>query len=641
MIVGGASPQAHDVGAVFLDQVGGVNAVAQRLVHGASLTVHRPAVGQNLLEGCAVSQRADGGQKAGLEPASVLVGAFQIDVGRPQLGSVLHEGGVVGGAGVKPAVQSVGLLVEGFAAAMGAAQPFGNQLHGVLLKPDVGAVFVEQLREVGDGLVGADGLAAVPAVEHGDGQTPAALTGNAPVGTLPDHADHPLAAPGGQPLHILAGGDGLVLEGLHRAEPLRGCPEDDGLLAAVVVGVGVDDLLGGEQSAAFLHVRENDGVAFLGLHTGVLAGVVGVASVVVHGDDQIHAVAHAGLVVVGTEAGGGVDTARTGIHGDVLGVHQTGGLVDEGMLCQHILKELAGVGGDDLVMLEAADVHDLVHQGFRHDIGLAVVGLVQNIGLSGVQADGKVAGQRPDGGRPDDEVGAAQVEACQLAQIVLHGELDVDGGAGIVVVLDLGLGHGGGAHGAPVHGLQALVDIALVEHPAKDFDLLRFKVLVHGAVGVLPVAHNAQTLEARHLALDIGFGEFLAGGAELGNGHGLVVELALFDDGGLNGQTVIVPAGNVGSVIAHHGVAADDEVLQGLIQGVTHVDVAVAEGRAVMQHEGGEILVLFQHSLVEVLLLPAAEHTRLPGGQTRLHGEIGFRCDDRVFIIHRNTYLQK
>ena len=209
------------------------------------------------------------------------------------------------------------------------------------------------------------------------------------------------------------------------------------------------------------------------------------------------------------------------------------------------------------------------------------------------------------------------------------------------MVLDLGLGHGSGAHGAPVHGLQALVDIALVEHPAKDFDFLRFKVLVHGAVGVLPVAHNAQTLEARHLALDIGLGEFLAGGAELGNGHGLVVELALFDDGCLNGQTVVVPAGDVGGVIAHHGVAADDEVLQGLIQGVTHVNIAVAEGRAVMQHEGGQAFVLFQHGLVEVLLLPAAEHTRLPGGQTRLHGEIGFRCDDRVFIIHRNTYLQK
>jgi len=104
---------------------------------------------------------------------------------------------------------------------------------------------------------------------------------------------------------------------------------------------------------------------------------------------------------------------------------------------------------------------------------------------------------------------------------------------------------------------------------------------------------------------------------------------------------VVVPAGDVGGVIAHHGVAADDEILQRLIQGVTHVDVAVAEGRAVMQHEGGEILVLFQHGLIEVLLLPAAEHTRLPGGQTRLHGEIGFRCDDRVLIIHRNTYLQK
>ena len=38
---------------------------------------------------------------------------------------------------------------------------------------------------------------------------------------------------------------------------------------------------------------------------------------------------------------------------------------------------------------------------------------------------------------------------------------------------------------------------------------------------------------------------------------------------------MVVPAGDVGGVIAHHGMTADDEVLEGLIQGVTHVDIAV------------------------------------------------------------------
>ena len=565
MVVGGGGPQADNIRAEVLNEVGRIDAVAQRLVHGPALTVYGPAVGQHLFEGGALIQRANGGQKGRLEPATVLVRALQIHVGGPQLGGAVHQGSVVGGAGVEPAVQSVLLLVEFLAAAVGAGEALGNQLHGFLLKPDVGAELVEQLGQLLNGFGGGHGLAAVAAVEHGDGQTPAALTGNAPVGPLPDHAGHPILTPGGIPLDVLDGFDGLILKRLHGAEPLRGGPEDDGLLTAVVVGVGVDNFLGGEQHAAFLHVRQNDGIRLFGLEPCVLARVVGVAAVVVHGHHQLHAVAHAGLVVVSAEAGGSVDTARAGVHGDVLGVDQPGGLVHEGVLSQHIFEEGTGVGGENLVILKTADLHDLAHQGLGHDIGFAVVRLHQGVLLPGMQADGQVAGQGPDGGGPDHEVSLAQVELAELALIVLHGELDVDSGTGVILVLNVSLRHGGDAVGAPGHGLQALVDIALVEHPAKDLDLLGLKVLVHGAVGVLPVAHNAQTLETRHLLLDEVLGEVLTGLPELGHGQILVQLLLGCLDGTLDGQAVVVPAGDVGGVVAHHGVAADDEVLQGLV----------------------------------------------------------------------------
>ena len=251
-----------------------------------------------------------------------------------------------------------------------------------------------------------------------------------------------------------------------------------------------------------------------------------------------------------------------------------------------------------------------------------------------MQADGQVAGQRPDGGGPDHEVGFAQIKLGELALIVLHGELDVDGGAGIVLVLDIGLCHGGDAVGAPGHGLQALVDVALVEHPAKDLDLLGLKMLVHGAVGMLPVAHHAQTLKAGHLLLDEVLGKFGTGLPEFGHGH-ILVELLLGSlDGPLNGQTVVVPAGNVGGEIAHHGVAADDEVLQGFVQSVAHVDVAIGEGRAVVQHKPGQVLVLLQHGVVQVQLLPAFQHAGLPGGKARFHGKVSLRGDDGIFVVH-------
>jgi hypothetical protein len=97
----------------------------------------------------------------------------------------------------------------------------------------------------------------------------------------------------------------------------------------------------------------------------------------------------------------------------------------------------------------------------------------------------------------------------------VHGELHVDGGAGVVLVLDLGLGQGGLVLGAPVHGLEALVDVALLVHLAEHLDLLGLEAGVHGLVGMLPVADDAHALEARRWRRRRS-GELVAGGAELG-----------------------------------------------------------------------------------------------------------------------------
>ena len=159
-------------------------------------------------------------------------------------------------------------------------------------------------------------------------------------------------------------------------------------------------------------------------------------------------------------------------------------------------------------------------------------------------------------------------------------------------------------------------------------------MLVHGLVGVRPVAHDAQAAEARHLTVDEVLRESLARTAELGDGHGLVVELVLLDDGRLDGHAVVVPAGNIGRVVAAHGVGADDEVLEGLVQRVPHVQVAVGEGRAVVQDEGGLALVLLEQQVVDVDLVPVLEHGRLTLRQPGAHGKIGLWCDDGVFVIH-------
>ena len=142
---------------------------------------------------------------------------------------------------------------------------------------------------------------------------------------------------------------------------------------------------------------------------------------------------------------------------------------------------------------------------------------------------------------------------------------------------------------------------------------------------MLPIGHDAEALEALALDADVFFGVFMAGGAEIRHAHGLVVELLLLDDGRLDGHTMVIPAGDIGRPVAAHGVGAHDEILEGLVEGVAHVDVAVGEGRAVVQGETGLALVLLEHLMIDVLLLPAAEHFRLTLGQTGPHGKIGFR----------------
>ena len=366
------------------------------------------------------------------------------------------------------------------------------------------------------------------------------------------------------------------------------------------------------------------------------------AALIVHGHDHVHAVALAGQVVVGAEAGRSVHAAGAGIHRDVVRQHQARGLGQERMVGEHVLKEVARVLLEHLIAVKAADVHDLLGQGVGHDVDLAVRGLHEVVQFARVECDGKVAGQGPDRRCPDDEEELAVVNVRQLAEVVVHRELHVHGRARIVLILDLRLGEGGLVVGAPVHGLEALIDVAVLIHLAEHAHLVGLEALVHGLVGVLPVAHDAHALEAGHLAVDIFLRIVMARAAEVGDAHGLVIEFLLLDDGALDGHAVVVPAGDVGRVVAAHGVGADDEVLERLVERVAHVDVAVGERRAVVQAEARLAVVLLEHFVVQVHVVPALEHRGLPLGKAGAHREVCFRQIDRgveIVLGHGSIFL--
>lgn len=133
--------------------------------------------------------------------------------------------------------------------------------------------------------------------------------------------------------------------------------------------------------------------------------------------------------------------------------------------------------------------------------------------------------------------------------------------------------------------------------------------------------------------------ELVAGGAELGGGHFLVVELLLFYDGALDGHAVVVPAGVVDGLPAGHGLVAGDEVLEALVERGAHVDGAVGERRAVVQVEDGPALGALEHLVVEVHVVPLLEHIGFALGQRGAHGELGFRQIDRGIVILSHFYI--
>ena len=140
VIVRRTGPQAQHICAEFLDDLVGVHAVAQGLVHGAAFAVDGPAVGQALFEGRALAQGADGGQQAGLEPAAVLVGAFQIYMSAGQKPwSSCMEATWEEPESNQPSSVSVSFS-KFYAAAVGAGEAFGQNLRFVQLKPGVAAL---------------------------------------------------------------------------------------------------------------------------------------------------------------------------------------------------------------------------------------------------------------------------------------------------------------------------------------------------------------------------------------------------------------------------------------------------------------------------------------------------------------------
>ena len=339
----------------------------------------------------------------------------------------------------------------------------------------------------------------------------------------------------------LAGVDGVERRSLELVDghkPLLGQPRLQRGVATVAVHDGVVEVLDVIEQAVLLKPLDDGLAALVAVHAGELAVTLDDHRVLVEDIDLRQVVGLTHGVVVGVVGRGDLDEAGAKVGIDVP-----------------ILKD-----GD--LAVDDGELDGLTHKG-------GLLGVLRGDGDARVAEHG--LGAR---GSDDDVVLAVDRLGQRVAQVPQM--------ALLVLILGLVVRDGGSAVGTPVDDALAAVDQAVVvpvaEHLAHGLGV----VLVHGEALVIEVDGAAHTLDLLDDDAAVLVGPIPAGvdkfvAADLQAADALALELLV--DLGLRGDTGVVGAEHPARGLAAHAGHTDDGVLDGVVGGVTHVELAGHVGR--------------------------------------------------------------
>ena len=309
---------------------------------------------------------------------------------------------------------------------------------------------------------------------------------------------------------------------------------------------------------------------------------------VVHRLVERQVVLHADLEVLDAVRGRGVHEARAGFQRHVLGEHDRHHAIVERMAASGGPRASTPLARPAIAFaVEAVALRARLRAGRRRGSARRASVSTSSYSMSACDGDGLVAGQRPRRGGPDHrERGFAGSPERRTPRRARSRSTDreghVDRGRGAVLVLDLGFGERRAAVDAPVHGLQAPVEQAVLPDAAERADLARPRSRspssgrdgpsrpARPGAGSRPSGARSARRRTRGRAR----------AACWARGCGRASSRSVLDR-----QAVAVPAGHVGRVEARHRLGLDHDVLQDLVDRVADVDVAVGVGRAVVQDE--------------------------------------------------------
>ena len=100
----------------------------------------------------------------------------------------------------------------------------------------------------------------------------------------------------------------------------------------------------------------------------------------------------------------------------------------------------------------------------------------------------------------------------------------------------------------------------------------------------------------------------------------------------LDRQSVAIPSRNERGLESGHRLRFDDEILEYLVKGGPHMDIAVGKGRPVMQDELRSSLARPLDRRVKPLLLPLGQQFGFTLGETGLHREVGLGEKDGILV---------
>ena len=339
----------------------------------------------------------------------------------------------------------------------------------------------------------------------------------------------------------LTGVDGVErrpLELVDGDKPLLGQPRLQGGVAAVAVHDGVIVLLDVVEQIVLLEPLDDGLAALVAVHAGELAVTLDDHRVLIEDVDLRQVV---GLT-----------------HGVVIGV-----------VGRRDLDKAGAKVGVDMPILKDGDlaVDDWELDGLTHKGGL--LGVLRGDSHARVAEHG--LGAR---GGDDDVILAVDrlgQRVAQVPQVAL-----------LVLVLGLVVRDGGGAVGAPVDDALAAVDQTVVIPVAEDLTHGLGVILVHGKALVIEVDRAAHALDLLDDDAAVLVGPVPAGvdkliAANLQTADALALEL--FVDLGLRGDTGVVGTQDPTRGLAAHAGHADDGVLNGVVGGVAHMELAGHVGR--------------------------------------------------------------